>query len=43
MTFIAQNQVKPAEVAIATFRRNVYLSEDQRLTWNEIAKEGQTL
>lgn len=43
VAFIAQNPVKHGEMAIATFKRNVYLSEDQGHTWKQIAKEGQTL
>lgn len=42
VAFIAQNPAKHGEIAIATFKRNVYLSEDRGRTWKQIAKEGQT-
>lgn len=42
VAFIAQNPVRHSEITIATFKRNVYLSEDQGRTWKQIAKQGQT-
>lgn len=43
IAYIAQNPVKHEEFAIATFKRNVYVSHDQGATWTQIAKEGATL
>lgn len=41
VTYIAQNPVKPAELAIATRRKNVYLSPDAGKSWKQIAREGE--
>jgi hypothetical protein len=38
---IAQNPARRDELAIATFRRNVFLSPDRGRTWRQIAAEGQ--
>ncbi len=43
VAFIAQNSVRRNEMAIATFRRDVYVSADQGRTWKQIARGGQTL
>lgn len=43
VAYIAQNPSQPGELAIATFKRNVYLSKDLGGTWTQIAKEGATL
>lgn len=40
VAYIAQNPVRRAEIAIATFKRSVFLSKDQGRTWKQIAKEG---
>lgn len=40
VAYIAQNPVRRAEIAIATFKRNVLLSKDQGQTWTQIAKDG---
>lgn len=40
--YVAQNPVNHNEIAIATFKRSVFLSEDQGKTWKQIAKDGQT-
>lgn len=40
VAYIAQNPARRQELAIATFRRSVYLSPDGGLTWKQIAKEG---
>jgi hypothetical protein len=40
VAYIAQNPVRRAEIAIATFRRSVFLSKDQGRTWTQIAKDG---
>ncbi|WP_297651178.1 F510_1955 family glycosylhydrolase [Hydrogenophaga sp.] len=40
VAYIAQNPVRRAEIAIATFKRNVFVSQDQGRTWTQIAKEG---
>ena len=40
VAYIAQNPVRPDEIAIATFERSVFLSEDRGKTWKEIAARG---
>jgi photosystem II stability/assembly factor-like uncharacterized protein len=40
VSHIAQNAVQPGEVAIATFKRNVFVSKDGGRNWTQIAKEG---
>ncbi|HKB46618.1 MAG TPA: hypothetical protein VKC57_02910 [Ktedonobacterales bacterium] len=42
VAYIAQNPVRHSEYAIATFRRNVYLSKDSGRNWTAIAEAGQT-
>jgi hypothetical protein len=41
VAYIAQNPARREELAIATFRRNVFLSPDRGRTWRQIAAEGQ--
>lgn len=41
--YIAQNPAKPAELAIATRRRSVFLSPDAGKSWKQIAREGEGL
>lgn len=41
VAYIAQNPARRDEFAIATFRRNVYLSPDRGRTWRQIAADGQ--
>lgn len=41
VAYIAQNPARRDELAIATFRRNVFLSPDSGRTWRQIAAEGQ--
>ncbi|MGE0874876.1 MAG: F510_1955 family glycosylhydrolase [Burkholderiales bacterium] len=41
VAYIAQNPVRRDELAIATFRRSVYLSSDRGRKWRRIAEEGQ--
>ena len=43
VAYIAQNPVRRSEIAIATFKRSLYLSRDQGKTWTQIAREGTTL
>lgn len=43
VAYIAQNPSQPGEMAIATFKRNVFLSKDQGGSWTQIAREGTTL
>lgn len=43
VSYLAQNPAKPQEWAMATFKRDVYLSKDAGTTWRAIAKAGQTL
>jgi photosystem II stability/assembly factor-like uncharacterized protein len=43
VAYIAQNPAQRKELAIATFRRNIYLSGDSGKTWRTIAREGQGL
>ncbi|MEE8303906.1 MAG: hypothetical protein V3S24_15895 [Candidatus Tectomicrobia bacterium] len=40
VSYIAQNPVNHQEWAIATFKRDVYLSSDNGKTWRQIAKQG---
>lgn len=40
VAYIAQNPVRRAEYAIATFERSVYLSKDSGGTWKPIAERG---
>ena len=42
VTYIAQNPVRRSEIAIATFQRSVFLSNDQGRTWTELAQKGVT-
>lgn len=42
VAYVAQNPARRGEYAIATFRRNVYLSKDAGRTWVAIAQAGQT-
>lgn len=42
VAYIAQNPVRRAEIAIATFKRSVFVSKDQGRNWTQIAKEGVT-
>lgn len=41
--YIAQNPAKPADLAIATRRKNVFLSTDAGKNWKQIAREGEGL
>lgn len=43
VAYTAQNPARRNEMAIATFKRNVYLSEDQGRSWKQIAQSGSTL
>lgn len=40
ISYIAQNPVRSDEIAIATFKRSVFLSSDRGRTWKQIAAEG---
>ena len=42
VAYIAQNPVRRDEIAIATFKRSVFLSKDQGRTWTAIAQNGET-
>lgn len=42
VAYIAQNPARRSEIAIATFKRSVFLSRDQGRTWTQIAKDGTT-
>lgn len=42
VAYVAQNPVRPGEIAIATYRRNVFLSKDMGKSWSPIALEGVT-
>lgn len=42
VAYIAQNPAKRNEYAIATFRRSIYLTQDEGKTWKRIADNGQT-
>jgi photosystem II stability/assembly factor-like uncharacterized protein len=41
VAYLAQNPVRRAEYAIATFERSVYLSRDDGKTWSRIAHRGE--
>jgi photosystem II stability/assembly factor-like uncharacterized protein len=43
VAYIVQNPLHHDEIAIATFKRSVYLSKDQGKTWKQLANEGATL
>lgn len=43
VSFVAQNPKKKKQLAIATFNRNVYISNDAGKTWDKIANQGETL
>lgn len=43
VAYLAQNPAKPQQWALATFKRDVYLSMDAGTTWSAIAKAGQPL
>lgn len=40
VAYIAQNPARRNEMAIATFNRSVFISQDRGRTWKQIAKEG---
>lgn len=40
IAYIAQNPVRRDEIAIATFRRSVFVSPDRGRTWKQIAADG---
>ncbi len=40
VAYIAQNPARRGEIAIASFKRDVYLSKDEGRTWKSIAREG---
>lgn len=40
VAYIAQNPVRADEIAIATFKRSVFVSPDRGRTWKQIASEG---
>lgn len=42
VAYLAQHPSRPGEIAIATFKRSVYLSPDRGGRWTQIAKEGTT-
>ncbi|HLB17038.1 MAG TPA: glycosyl hydrolase [Burkholderiales bacterium] len=42
VAYIAQNPARPAEFAIATFERSVFLTSDAGKTWRPIAERGAT-
>lgn len=43
VTYIAQNPANRKEIAIATRRKNVFLSPDAGKSWKQIAREGEGL
>lgn len=43
VAYLAQNPVNAREWAMATIKRDVYLSQDEGKTWKAIAQAGQTL
>jgi photosystem II stability/assembly factor-like uncharacterized protein len=42
VAYVAQNPVRRDELAIATFKRSVFISKDGGATWSDIASEGVT-
>ena len=42
VAYITQNPVRGSEIAVATFKRNVFVSRDQGRTWVQVAREGAT-
>lgn len=40
IAYIAHNPVRPGELAIASFKRSVFLSKDEGRTWKPIAQNG---
>lgn len=40
VAYIAQNPKRPQEIAIATFKRSVFVSPDEGRTWKQIAANG---
>lgn len=40
VAYIAQNPLRPAEIAIASFKRSVFLSQDEGRNWKPIAQNG---
>lgn len=40
ISYIAQSPARHNEIAVATFKRNVFLSADQGRTWKQVAKDG---
>lgn len=42
VAYIAQNPARRNELVIATFKRNVFLSQDQGRSWKPIATDGDT-
>ncbi|MEO5699337.1 MAG: F510_1955 family glycosylhydrolase [Casimicrobiaceae bacterium] len=43
VAYIAQNPVRPAELAIATFQKSVFVSADDGKSWKRIADRGRAL
>ncbi|MFZ2739325.1 MAG: glycosyl hydrolase [Burkholderiaceae bacterium] len=43
LAYIAQNPVRPHEMAIASFNRSVFISKNRGLSWTAIAIKGTTL
>lgn len=43
VAYIAQNPARRSEYAIATFKRNVFLTSDGGRAWQQIARDGQGL
>lgn len=43
VAYIAQNPTQRSEIAIATFKRSVFISDDRGRNWKQIARSGATL
>ncbi|GAB7388452.1 hypothetical protein BSNK01_22890 [Bacillaceae bacterium] len=43
IAYVAQNPVKAKEMAMITFKKDVYVTEDQGLNWTKIADQGKAL
>lgn len=42
VAYIAQNPARRSEIAIASFKRSVFVTKDAGRTWKQIAREGST-
>jgi hypothetical protein len=43
VSFIAQNPVRTSEMAIATFKKSIFISQNAGKSWSRIADQGATV